>query len=89
MEGKKMRDYALVKFIEEDLKHTDESETVDVVPKAWLRYNKKINKLVTPFPSPPYTFQKIKDLHNKVTNLQEADKKWSMYPIIVVGHASK
>ncbi|XP_039303256.1 uncharacterized protein LOC105203932 [Solenopsis invicta] len=89
MAGKKMRDYVLVKFIEEDLKCiSDESETVDVVPKAWLRYNKQINKLVTPFPFPPYTYQKIKDLHYKVINLQEADQKWSMYPIIVVGHAS-
>ncbi|XP_011881208.1 PREDICTED: uncharacterized protein LOC105569387 [Vollenhovia emeryi] len=87
MEGKKTRNYVLVKFIE-DLKEAGESEAIDIVPKAWLRYNKETKKLVTPFPPPPYTFQKIKDLQNKVTSLQEADKKWSMYPINVVGHAS-
>ncbi|KYN27527.1 hypothetical protein ALC57_03083 [Trachymyrmex cornetzi] len=88
MEKKKIRDYVLIKFIE-NLKQTDKSEAIDIVPKAWLRYNKKTDQLDTPFPSPPYTFQKIKDLRNKVTNLQEPDQKWSMYPVTVVGHASK
>jgi len=40
MEKKKIRDYVLIKFIE-NLKQTDESEAIDIVSKTWLRYNKK------------------------------------------------
>lgn len=84
----KKRDYVLINFINE-LKEDDAPESIDVVPKIWLSYDKKIDKCVTPFPSPPYSYKKMKDLHHKVTHLLEADKQWPKFPVIIVGHASK
>lgn len=85
--GKKTRDYVLVKFRDEE--QADVPETIDIVPKTWLHYNKKINMCVTPFPSPPYTYNKIKYLHNKVVHLEQPDSQWKEYPVNIVGHASK
>lgn len=85
---KKIREYILVKFLDEE-KSPDTPVDIDIVPKRWLHYDKKLKVCVTRFPSPPYSSKIIRDLQKRVEHLQEPDCEWEEYPITIVGHASK
>lgn len=85
---KKDRNYILVKFINES-DAQDAPANVDIVPRIWLKYDKRCKQCVSPFPTPPYSYSKIRDLHRRISNLEKPDEQWIKYPVLIVGHASK
>ncbi|KYN10868.1 hypothetical protein ALC57_16995 [Trachymyrmex cornetzi] len=74
--------YRLVEF-----KNTKNNvESVDIVPKEWIVWDKKKKELLCYF-MPPYNREKIKELQNIIKSRQQPDYSWPKYNIQSCGKA--
>lgn len=67
----------------------ESNKDIDIVPHAWLTFDKSNEIIFCKYMPPPYGVRKFRQLQNMVVNCDEPLSSWSEYPVELRGRARK
>lgn len=76
--------YYLVLFVS-----NNNDQEVDIVPKSWITFDQKKNKITCKFMPGPYDLSSYEKLQSMVKNCEDPVSNWSEYSIEIRGKAGK
>ena len=77
--------WQLIQFAESV--NENEEPFVDCIPATWITHTSVGNKLLAPFPAPPYTPTVLKILIGKVKKVEDPLSEWPLWPVELRGGA--